>query len=75
MVTLFRHFDSLSIVTMDLKYCHNYRGYPVLIAGQVSPYKRLRGGVWFVDFIPKTTTGKINRRELRKSIDITLASH
>jgi acyl-coenzyme A synthetase/AMP-(fatty) acid ligase len=47
----------------------------VLLAGQVSPYKRLSGGVWFVDFIPKTTTGKINRRELRKSIDISLASH
>lgn len=42
----------------------------VSISGQVSPYKRLSGGVWFVNFIPKTTTGKINRRELRKSIDM-----
>jgi acyl-coenzyme A synthetase/AMP-(fatty) acid ligase len=42
----------------------------VLIPGQVSPYKRLSGGVWFVNFIPKTATGKINRRELRKSIFI-----
>ncbi|XP_069682902.1 luciferin 4-monooxygenase-like [Periplaneta americana] len=40
------------------------------VARQVSPYKRLSGGVRFVSFIPKTATGKISRRELRKSVEI-----
>nr|CAD7587577.1 unnamed protein product [Timema genevievae] len=31
---------------------------------EVSSYKRLRGGVKFVDFIPKTSTGKIQRKLL-----------
>jgi acyl-coenzyme A synthetase/AMP-(fatty) acid ligase len=57
--------DVINIVTIT-------EFYPVFVAGQVSPYKRLSGGVWFVDSIPKTTTGKINRRELRKSIDMLL---
>lgn len=35
------------------------------VADQVAPYKRLEGGVRFVDSIPKTTTGKILRRELK----------
>lgn len=34
-------------------------------ADKVSPHKRLRGGVIFVDSIPKTATGKIMRRELK----------
>ena len=33
---------------------------------KVSAHKRLRGGVIFVDSIPKTATGKIMRRELKK---------
>jgi 4-coumarate--CoA ligase len=33
--------------------------------GKVSGYKRLRGGVKFVDAIPKSVTGKILRRVLR----------
>lgn len=33
---------------------------------QVSSHKRLRGGVFFIDVIPKTATGKIMRRELKK---------
>ncbi|CAG2057288.1 unnamed protein product, partial [Timema podura] len=37
------------------------------VAGQVSPHKKLRGGVTFVDSIPKTSSGKILRRELRDS--------
>nr|CAD7259178.1 unnamed protein product [Timema shepardi] len=37
------------------------------VEGQVSPHKKLRGGVTFVDSIPKTSSGKILRRELRNS--------
>lgn len=35
------------------------------VAQQVSDYKKLAGGVEFVDAIPKNTTGKILRRELK----------
>lgn len=37
--------------------------------GQVAPHKRLRGGVRFVDVIPKSPSGKILRRFLKKAID------
>jgi acyl-CoA synthetase (AMP-forming)/AMP-acid ligase II len=37
------------------------------VAEQVSPQKRLHGGAVFVESIPKTLSGKILRRELRKS--------
>ncbi len=33
---------------------------------RVAPYKRLRGGVQFLDEIPRTATGKILRRQLRQ---------
>lgn len=33
---------------------------------KLAEYKRLRGGVHFVESIPKNTTGKIMRRELKK---------
>lgn len=36
------------------------------IAKQVIKYKRLTGGVQFIDSIPKTPTGKVLRREIRK---------
>lgn len=36
------------------------------VAKQVIKYKQLTGGVQFVDQIPKTATGKILRREIRK---------
>lgn len=36
------------------------------VAGKVSDYKKLAGGVEFVDAIPKNATGKILRRELKK---------
>ena len=31
----------------------------------VAPHKKLRGGVQFIDVIPKAVSGKILRRELR----------
>jgi acyl-coenzyme A synthetase/AMP-(fatty) acid ligase len=34
--------------------------------GKVAPHKRLRGGIRFVDEIPKNPTGKILRRQLRE---------
>jgi acyl-CoA synthetase (AMP-forming)/AMP-acid ligase II len=36
------------------------------VAGKVAEYKRLEGGVEFVDQIPKNASGKILRRELKK---------
>jgi len=35
------------------------------VDGKVAPYKKLRGGVRYVQSIPKTGSGKIIRRELR----------
>ncbi|KAJ2890903.1 putative 4-coumarate--CoA ligase, partial [Zalerion maritima] len=35
------------------------------VSGQVSTYKRLTGGVVFVDALPKNTSGKVLRRVLR----------
>lgn len=35
------------------------------LAERVSKYKRLEGGVHFVDAIPKNPSGKILRKELR----------
>ena len=35
------------------------------IRERVTPYKRLRGGVVFIDMIPKSPSGKILRRELK----------
>ncbi|KAJ5181664.1 hypothetical protein N7449_011811 [Penicillium cf. viridicatum] len=34
--------------------------------GKVAPHKRLRGGIRFVDEIPKNPTGKILRRQIRE---------
>ncbi|CAK1550509.1 unnamed protein product [Leptosia nina] len=44
------------------------------VASKVSPAKRLRGGVIFVDEIPKNPSGKILRRELRKQLASTKKS-
>ncbi|XP_066249954.1 luciferin 4-monooxygenase-like [Euwallacea similis] len=38
------------------------------VQGLVSPHKRLRGGVIFIDSIPKNLTGKILRRQLREML-------
>ena len=37
------------------------------IKERVTPYKRLRGGVVFIDMIPKSPSGKILRRELKEA--------
>jgi len=36
------------------------------VAARVAPYKKLRGGVEFVDQIPKNPSGKILRRMMRE---------
>lgn len=36
------------------------------VAAQVAKYKKLTGGVYFVESIPKTATGKILRREVKR---------
>ncbi|XP_053667599.1 uncharacterized protein LOC128717948 [Anopheles marshallii] len=38
------------------------------VASKLSPQKHLRGGVFFVDEIPKTGSGKILRRQLRDAL-------
>lgn len=35
---------------------------------KVAPHKRLKGGVVFIDSIPKTSTGKLLRRELKSML-------
>jgi len=35
---------------------------------KVAAHKRLNGGVVFIDSIPKTTTGKLLRRELKAQL-------
>lgn len=36
------------------------------VASKVASYKRLTGGVVFVEGVPRTSSGKLLRRELRK---------
>ena len=36
------------------------------VAEKVAPHKKLRGGVEFIDKIPKSASGKILRKDLRK---------
>ena len=35
---------------------------------RVAPHKRIRGGVDFVDSIPKTPSGKILRRQIKETV-------
>ena len=43
------------------------------IRARLAPYKQLRGGVKFVDELPKNAIGKILRRELREQAKKELA--
>ena len=45
----------------------------VSLSGQVMPYMKLRGGVEFVDEIPRTPSGKIVRRALRDKAKAALS--
>lgn len=38
------------------------------IADKVAPHKRLRGGVYFIDVVPKSPSGKILRRVMRDKV-------
>ncbi|RKP37597.1 4-coumarate--CoA ligase [Dimargaris cristalligena] len=43
------------------------------VSGQVAPHKKLRGGVFFVEEVPKSSSGKILRQALRKQLQKQLA--
>ena len=47
----------------------------IIFSGKLSSYKQLKGGIEFVDEIPKSASGKILRRVLRdrnvKSVTIS----
>ncbi len=38
------------------------------VDAKVAPHKRLKGGLVFIDSIPKTNTGKLLRRELKATL-------
>jgi 4-coumarate--CoA ligase len=38
------------------------------VATQVAPHKKLRGGIHFVDQVPKSASGKILRRLMRDQV-------
>ena len=40
----------------------------IFVDENVAPYKKLRGGVKFIDEIPKSLSGKILRRELKDKL-------
>lgn len=45
-----------------------YQHIKTRFSGKVSPQKKLRGGVIFIDAIPKNPTGKILRRVLKEKV-------
>lgn len=57
-------FEYAGLYILDAR--RNEGDYFFSYTGQVSNYKRLRGGVQFMETIPKSPSGKILRRELRK---------
>lgn len=44
------------------------RDVEIFVDENVAPYKKLRGGVEFVDSIPRSLSGKILRRELKDKL-------
>lgn len=38
------------------------------MATKVAPHKKLRGGVYFIDMVPKSPSGKILRRVMRDKV-------
>ena len=45
------------------------------VKSNVNPQKYLRGGVEFVDVIPKSASGKILRNQLRKRVEESMNLH
>uniref|UniRef100_A0A182NT81 AMP-dependent synthetase/ligase domain-containing protein n=1 Tax=Anopheles dirus TaxID=7168 RepID=A0A182NT81_9DIPT len=45
-----------------------------IVDNQVSDFKRLRGGVYFVEELPKTHSGKILRRKVAEMVSLQIAS-
>ena len=43
----------------------------LLLTGVVAPYMKLRGGVEFIDEIPRSLSGKILRRVLREKAKLS----
>lgn len=46
----------------------------VLFSENVAPFKRIRGGIQFVEQIPKSNSGKILRRVIRDQVRSTMKS-
>jgi acyl-coenzyme A synthetase/AMP-(fatty) acid ligase len=61
-VVLKAQFRSLEEKLAALKAIHQQ------VDGQVSGYKKLRGGVWNIESLPINATGKIDRKKLRDNL-------
>lgn len=46
--------------------CHSQNTHNRFLEDKVAPHKKLAGGVCFVKELPKTATGKLLRRELKR---------
>ncbi|KAI1076193.1 acetyl-CoA synthetase-like protein [Whalleya microplaca] len=57
-VILKSHFKTVNQKTEALQEVHQH------VDGQVSGYKKLRGGVWHTNELPKNATGKILRKQM-----------
>lgn len=57
--------DNVEVTTDELKQ---------FVEGQINPAKRLRGGVYLCssDFIPRTVSGKVKRKELLLKLDLKI---
>lgn len=45
---------------------HTYGNFPIFFSENMSDSKQLRGGVVFLDKIPLTYSGKVDRKKLRE---------